>query len=382
MLVEEARVTGIDPAWHKIENRSVVLGRPFSLIDNQEARYVCLINPGAKEKLHLDMDCIGQTIMVADFRFTIVGVVESQINSSMFGGRQSGGIEVYIPFPTLIRIRGKGWMSVVANAKSPGVAEEAQAEIEFFLRGRRHIKPGEPNTFEIQVVSKFLEDFNKLARTMTLVATGIVGVSLLVGGVGIMNIMLVSVSERTREIGLRKAIGARPTAILLQFLIEAMTLCFLGGLLGLGGGHLLARLLASLPGATLSKAQIPFWAVALAFGSSQPPVETVVRFLEGTKFDTGLKLGKLFEIADYFDEVRKTRGFERGVTRINDMQVYDHQVPGGMISNLVSQLKEQRALHRLSEVLEEIPKVRADLGFPPLVTPTSQIVGIQAVLNV
>jgi len=122
--------------------------------------------------------------------------------------------------------------------------------------------------------------------------------------------------------------------------------------------------------------------VPLAFGSSQPPVETVVRALQGTPYDTGLDLTKLFEIAQYFDELRKKRGFERGVTRITDMQVFEHQVPGGMISNLVSQLKEQKALHRLGEVLAEIPRVRAELGYPPLVTPTSQIVGTQAVLNV
>ncbi|MDQ0286561.1 oxaloacetate decarboxylase alpha subunit [Desulfofundulus luciae] len=122
--------------------------------------------------------------------------------------------------------------------------------------------------------------------------------------------------------------------------------------------------------------------VPLAFGSSQPPVETVVRALQGTPYDTGLELGLLFEIAAYFEDLRKSLGYERGVTRINDMRVFEHQVPGGMISNLVTQLEEQKALHRLPEVLAEIPRVRAELGYPPLVTPTSQIVGTQAVLNV
>lgn len=120
----------------------------------------------------------------------------------------------------------------------------------------------------------------------------------------------------------------------------------------------------------------------LAFGSSQPPVETLVRALQGTPWDTGLDLHNLFEIANYWEDLRRRLGFERGVTRISDMKVFDHQVPGGMITNLVIQLEEQKALHRLNEVLEEIPRVRADLGYPPLVTPTSQIVGIQAVLNV
>jgi len=120
----------------------------------------------------------------------------------------------------------------------------------------------------------------------------------------------------------------------------------------------------------------------LAFGASQPPVETVVRALAGTPYDTGLDLELLFEIAEYFDELRRKLGYERGVTRITDMAVFQHQVPGGMISNLVNQLKEQKAAHRINEVLKEIPRVRAELGYPPLVTPTSQIVGTQAVLNV
>jgi oxaloacetate decarboxylase alpha subunit len=120
----------------------------------------------------------------------------------------------------------------------------------------------------------------------------------------------------------------------------------------------------------------------LAFGSSQPPVETLVRALQGTEHDTGLDLHHLFEIANYWEDLRRRRGYERGVTRLNAMQVFDHQVPGGMITNLVSQLEEQKALYRMDEVLKEIALVRADLGYPPLVTPTSQVVGGQAVSNV
>ncbi|NMB10896.1 MAG: pyruvate carboxylase subunit B [Firmicutes bacterium] len=120
----------------------------------------------------------------------------------------------------------------------------------------------------------------------------------------------------------------------------------------------------------------------LAFGSSQPAVETLAGSLRGTLYDPKLDMEPLFEIAEYFDGVRRHHGWERGVTRITDMQVFSHQVPGGMISNLVSQLQQQKAIHRLPEVLAEIPRVREELGYPPLVTPTSQIVGIQAVLNV
>jgi len=122
--------------------------------------------------------------------------------------------------------------------------------------------------------------------------------------------------------------------------------------------------------------------VPLAFGNSQPATEMVVTALIGTPFDSGLDLEKLFEMAKYFETVRQEGGWDRGVTSLTHMQVYSHQVPGGMISNLESQLKEQDALDRLPEVLEEIPVVRAEVGFPPLVTPMSQIVGTQAVLNV
>ena len=122
--------------------------------------------------------------------------------------------------------------------------------------------------------------------------------------------------------------------------------------------------------------------VPLAFGNSQPATEMVVTALIGTPYDTELELEKLFEIAKYFEKVRQESGQERGVTSLTHMQVYSHQVPGGMISNLESQLREQNALDRLPEVLAEIPVVRAEVGFPPLVTPMSQIVGTQAVLNV
>ncbi|NLK52683.1 MAG: pyruvate carboxylase subunit B [Syntrophomonadaceae bacterium] len=120
----------------------------------------------------------------------------------------------------------------------------------------------------------------------------------------------------------------------------------------------------------------------LAFGSSQPPAETVVRILQESSRDTGLNLSPLFEVSEYFEDVRIKRGFERGITRISAMRVFEHQVPGGMISNLVAQLKEQQASERLPEVLLEIARVRKELGYPPLVTPTSQIVGTQAAVNV
>jgi pyruvate carboxylase subunit B len=121
---------------------------------------------------------------------------------------------------------------------------------------------------------------------------------------------------------------------------------------------------------------------SFASGTSHPATESQVAALKGTEFDTGLDLTLLGEIADYFREVRKKyHQFESEFTR-EDVSVQINQVPGGMMSNLANQLKEQNALDKIGEVFAEIPRVRADLGFPPLVTPTSQIVGTQAVYNV
>lgn len=120
----------------------------------------------------------------------------------------------------------------------------------------------------------------------------------------------------------------------------------------------------------------------LAFGNSQPAVEMVVAAFKESGYDTGIDLDLLFEIADYWEELRKRSHHKRGISTLIHMQVYKHQIPGGMMSNLVSQLETQRASDRLTDVVEEIPRVRAEIGFPPLVTPMSQIVGTQAVLNV
>ncbi len=122
--------------------------------------------------------------------------------------------------------------------------------------------------------------------------------------------------------------------------------------------------------------------VALAFGNSQPAVEMIVAALKESPYDTGLDLDVLFEIAEYWEDVRERKKLKRGVTSLLSMEVFSHQVPGGMMSNLVSQLEVQKAADRLGDVLDEIPKIRAEVGYPPLVTPLSQIVGTQAVLNV
>jgi putative ABC transport system permease protein len=254
----------VDPAWHQIENRSVVQGRPFNALDELRGGNVCLIDSKLQEKLQLDRECVGQSIMIGPRAFAIIGLLEPRAETGIFGG-EGRGLEVYVPFDA-------GWKMtetltvVLASCRSPELSEDARAELRFFLRRARRIPLGEPDNFGIEVVEEYLRRFNEIASVITLVAGGIVGISLLVGGVGIMNIMLVSVSERTREIGLRKAVGARSSVILLQFLVEAVVLCLMGGVLGVLGGEVLTRILASIPEAKLDKAYIPLWAVGVAFG--------------------------------------------------------------------------------------------------------------------
>lgn len=259
-------INGIEPAWHQIESREVIMGRPFSLIDNTQARPVCIINDKVQDKLSLGRDPVGDWIMIGSRRFTVVGVIKSRAESSMFGGNFSDS-EVFIPFSTA-RVSPRMGMICIAATKSPTLTEEAKAELAFFMRRQRGLKFDEENTFRIESVEQFVQQFNSVATAITMVAAGIVGISLLVGGVGIMNIMLVSVSERTREIGLRKAVGARPSAILLQFLIEALMLCLMGGLMGLLCGQGLTSVMASFKEAKLDQAHIPGWAIALSFGFS------------------------------------------------------------------------------------------------------------------
>ena len=259
-------ITGIEPTWHQIESREVILGRPFSWIDNTQARPVCIINDKVQDKLSLSRDPVGDWILIGNRRFTVVGVIKARAESSMFGSGRSSS-EVFVPFTTA-RTSPRMGMICIAASRSPAVTDEAKAELTFFMRRARGLRVGEENTFQVESVEQFVQQFNSVATAITMVAGGIVGISLLVGGVGIMNIMLVSVSERTREIGLRKAVGARPAAILLQFLIEATMLCLMGGLVGLLCGQGMTTAMASLKDAKLDKAYIPGWAVALSFGFS------------------------------------------------------------------------------------------------------------------
>jgi putative ABC transport system permease protein len=266
---EGITITGIWPAWHEIERRDIIRGRPFTTIDEADARNVCLINDKAIEELRLDNDPVGDYILLGEERFLIVGVVQT-VEPSLFSiGGDRTATEVFIPFSTARkRLNDSFFFYIISQVETPEIAEEAKAEAIFVLRRMRHLAVDEPNTFEVVSVDERIQQFQSVAAAVTAIAGGIVGISLLVGGIGIMNIMLVSVSERTREIGLRKAVGATRAAILTQFLLEAVTLCFVGGFIGLAIGQLFAFVLTQIPGANMQFATVPWWAVVLAFAFS------------------------------------------------------------------------------------------------------------------
>jgi putative ABC transport system permease protein len=265
--IEGVGVIGIEASWHEIEGRLVTVGRTFSLIDNERGLPVCLVNGVVQDQLGLNRDPSGQSIIIGNRRFTVIGVVEPNKNAAMFGG-DSSGAEVFIPFSTMMKMNPEGRVYVIATSVTTDVAEDAVAELTFFMRNKRGIRPGDEETFRVEYVAEFVERFKTVATVIRIVATCIVGISLIVGGVGIMNIMFVSVSERTREIGLRKAVGATPFAILLQFLIEAVTLCCIGGAAGLGLGQMLTLVVRSFPTLQLEDAYIPVWAIILSIGFS------------------------------------------------------------------------------------------------------------------
>ncbi len=264
--LEGISVTGIWPDWHTIENRAVTIGRPFNRVDEDNQRQVCLVNDNAIRELKLPTDPTGEHVLLGGRRFLIVGVIET-LQRTMFG-MSGNSAEIFIPFSVATKLQPDDFffMRINAMVKSPELADEAKSQIRRVLRMERGLVGTDPDTFAVAAIDQFIEQFKALASGITAVAGGIVGISLLVGGIGIMNIMLVSVSERTREIGLRKAVGATPSAILMQFLLEAITLSLAGGFVGVAIGQIFAFGLTRIPNSNLEHAQVPIWAVAMSFG--------------------------------------------------------------------------------------------------------------------
>ncbi|HSG40254.1 MAG TPA: ABC transporter permease, partial [Thermoanaerobaculia bacterium] len=259
-------IIGADENWQDVTNQTVDRGRFFSRVDMQNRRKVVVIGEEVIDELDLGPNPIGKEIYVDNYPATVIGVMESK--------GQSLGMNMddmaFVPFDSAITLFGRNaadQIQIRLQAENTEMVEQVKDGITRLLRQRHRIPSAEPDDFEIQTQDEILETVGNILGSVTAVVGGVVSIALLVGGIGIMNIMLVSVTERTREIGVRKAVGARRQDVLIQFLIEAVTLSLVGGAIGValgyGMGAVVANLIPNFP-----PAHVPLWAVALAFGFS------------------------------------------------------------------------------------------------------------------
>ena len=240
-------ITGTTPNFAGVQGFTMVAGRMFSGADDAARRRVVVV--GAEVPGMLDADAamlIGQTLQVRSVPFEVVGVFEAKGAVGM----SNPDDDIWIPLQTArYRLTGTDALQSISVEVAPGsTIEQAMVDIERILRRAHGILPGRDNDFAIFDRKTFFNARAQATEIFSYLLASIAGVSLVVGGIGIMNIMLVTVTERTREIGIRKAMGARRTTILMQFLVESVTLCVLGGVLGIALGAGLSMLLAKFAG--------------------------------------------------------------------------------------------------------------------------------------
>jgi putative ABC transport system permease protein len=255
-------------SWFQLANQSYPrIGRFITDSDNNSRRRVVVLGEKARADLKLPDNPIGTFIQVGAEWFKIVGVMEAR--GDMFG--QSLDNYVVIPFETGWALAGPEWrqpdIAIMVTVDDLDAMDDAKRRITALLRRAHKIGAKKSDDFKIESSQSLTQSIERVSNTLTLAFSGVVGISLLVGGVGIMNIMLVSVTERTREIGIAKALGAPRSFILMQFLIEAMVLAVIGGIIGIGLGWLLSLLSANII-PNFPPPAVPFWAVAGATGFS------------------------------------------------------------------------------------------------------------------
>jgi putative ABC transport system permease protein len=240
-------ITGTSPEYFEIRNWPIALGNPITPLDVEGGTKVIVLGQTVVDKLYgPSSNPVGQTVRVGSTPFQVVGVA-SRKGQSATG--QDYDDAAFVPFTTFAR-KVQGGLgkylqgSIMVAATSSEDTGRAQKDVTALLRDRHHLAAGDDDDFSIRNLSEIAGAQQQGTETMTLLLASVAAVSLLVGGIGIMNIMLVSVTERTREIGIRMAVGAEPQHILLQFLIEALSLSVAGGLLGVGFGVGVAAWLA------------------------------------------------------------------------------------------------------------------------------------------
>ena len=225
-------VYGTTPAYYDIQAMQLAMGRWLKQTDIDNHSYVCIINSTAAEEIIGYTDCVGQAIRLGGVSFTIVGVLDDE-EDSLTSMMSSGSLTAYIPYTSLIRLSttvASEITSFYVSAGSGFTVEEAEIVMERKLLERFE---EDEDAFDLSSSSILEETLSSVTSMMSVMLGGIAAISLVVGGIGIMNIMLVTVTERTREIGIRKAIGASRGTILMQFLMESVVLCMMGCGLGI-----------------------------------------------------------------------------------------------------------------------------------------------------
>jgi putative ABC transport system permease protein len=237
-------IRGVSADFLEIRAWPLADGENFTEQDVRNANKVAVIGKTTKDLLFGEAPCVGEVIRIKNAPFTIVGELTPK-GASSFGGDQDDAI--FVPYTAVLkRLTGQsGFRSILIQAASPDLITTVTNEVTDLLRQRHRIAEGQSDDFFVRTQQETIEFFDASQRIMRLLLAGAAGVSLIVGGIGIMNIMLVSVTERTREIGVRLAVGARGRDILLQFLIEAVTLSVLGGALGVALGVASSNLLTA-----------------------------------------------------------------------------------------------------------------------------------------
>ena len=234
---------GRSPGYEVISDLPIATGRHLTELDDVNRRLACVIGPEVAEELFGSLDPVGSKIRISRFEFEVVGV--TQAKGKMMGFSQDRFVTV--PIRTFKKFwMERGSLSIAVKSVDQASLPLAEQEARNIMRGRRHQRPGQPDRFGLTTSETWLELYHTLTNGIYFVTIGVAGISLLVGGIVIMNIMLVSVTERTREIGIRKALGARRRDILAQFLVEATTLSLSGGIIGIAVGLGLALLVGAI----------------------------------------------------------------------------------------------------------------------------------------
>jgi putative ABC transport system permease protein len=236
------RIDGRSAAWPNVAGGDVSPGRSFTEVEEAASEQLVVVNQKLAELLFDRLDPIGQRVHIQGVPYTVIGVFNPP--PQLFGGQPAP--EAIIPHNALVRhVRyWKGWMQFLVGPAPAATTPQAMEDVTEALRLRRHLRPGQDNNFAVVSQEKFLENLSSMTRMIRIVMLALSAVGLMVGGVGVIAIMMISVTERTREIGVRKALGATRREILWQFLVEASTLTLVGGIVGMIGGGLVALLLA------------------------------------------------------------------------------------------------------------------------------------------